>query len=224
MRILVIAIASGLLIASCSKNKKMPSITFLYGYGEVEKVNGNVKKLVDKRWSYSKQVPYFTYNFDRKGNVTKIEDFFSGDVHIGKFNTLYKTTGKKSESIGIYIDENGKEVKEVYKYDEGEDIIRYISASNNTVCDTNSFKFDSAHNLIEHIWHFNKKPLWVAKYSYVYNANGSCITSYQLFSTSRDSFKSVNRDTTRYIAFDPKNNWIKAIHNGDTLSREITYF
>ncbi|RFZ90134.1 hypothetical protein D0C36_23120 [Mucilaginibacter conchicola] len=212
-----------ILLLSCSKKTENPTITFLYGYGEVEKLNGKVKVLIDNRWSYSKNLPYHTYKFNNNGDVTQIEDAFKGNIHIARFSNSYDNDGKKTESVSIYTDE-GKPVKEIYKYDANGDIIQFIGNAEKAVRDTNRFKFDKNHNVIEHIWRYKNKSLWIAKYKYAYNAKGICTVSYQYFFTWHDSFKKATIDTTRFIAFDKKNNWTVAIRDGDTMRRKITYY
>lgn len=221
--LVAIIIAAFFILTSCNKKKENPPITLLYGYGEVEKLNGKVKVLIDYRWSYSKNLPYYTYRFNNKGDVIQIENAFKGDIHIARFSNSYDNDSKKTESVSVYKDE-GKPVKEIYKYDANGDIVQFIGNAEKAVRDTNRFKFDKNHNVIEHIWHYENKQLWIAKYKYAYNNRGVCTTSYQHFFTWRDSFKKADTDTTRYINFDKNNNWTMAIRGDDTIRREITYY
>ncbi|WP_121197581.1 hypothetical protein [Mucilaginibacter gracilis] len=63
------------------------------------------------------------------------------------------------------------------------------------------------------------------KYKYFYNKNQICVGVEQSMTTWRTNFKTPGKDTTRYIAFDSKLNWLKAVNFlNDTITRKITYY
>jgi len=203
-----------ILLASCTPKKQKPAITWLYGYRQVEKINGRVKKLADR---------YFTYSFNSKGDIIKIENF-QNSSDTTTYNTVYNESGKKTESIGLYFD-IGKKIKEVYKYDKNDRPIKCINDANDPSTDTDRFIYDKVGNLTEHQQYFEKKPLWIFKYRYFYNKNAVCIGVEQSMTTWRDNFKTPAKDTTRYIVFDSKNNWLKAVNFlNDTITRKITSY
>jgi hypothetical protein len=208
-----------LLLVSCTSKKQEPTITWLYGYGQVEKLSGHVKSLIEERSFGGKPIPYFIYTFNNKGDVIKIEDGFQSGIT--SYNTLYNNNGKKTEAIGLYGD-SGKEIKEVYKYDDNEHLTECIGNANKLSQDTDRFIYDDLGNLIEHQQYFEKKPLWIFKYKYDKNAHS--IGFVQSMTTRRDSFKTSAKDTSRYISFDSHNNWTKAIFLKETITRKITYY
>jgi hypothetical protein len=211
-----LVIATILFYTSCAHQKKEQSVTWLYGYGQVEKINGRVRKLTDR---------YFVYTFNSKGDVVRIEEnIFKSRVDTTRYNTIYDDSGKKTESIGLYFD-SGKEIREIYKYDNSGRMIRCINNANNLSADTDRFLYDKAGNLVEHQQYFEKKPLWIFRFKYFYNKNTVCTGVEQSMTTWRDNFKTVTKDTTRYIVFDSKNNWLKAVNFlGNTINRKITYY
>ena len=101
-----------ILLTSCNSKKPAPAITWLHGYGQVEKLNGRVKKLTEEKFSDNKSVPYFAYTFDNNGNVIKIENIFKSGIDTTIYTTTYDNAGKKIESIGLYFD-SGKKIKEI---------------------------------------------------------------------------------------------------------------
>ncbi len=215
---------SVILMASCTSKKQVPVSTWLYGYGQVEKINGSVKTLIEEKFADNKMVPYFSYSFDNRGSVIRIEDIFQSGADTTKYSTVYNKSGKKTESVGLYFD-RGKKIKEIYKYDNHEYLVRCIGNANNQSPDTDRFVYDKAGNLVEHQQYFQKKPLWIFKFRYLYNKNAICTGVEQSMTTWHDNFKSITKDTTRYIVFDSKNNWIKAVNFlNDTITRKITYY
>lgn len=211
-----------ILLTSCTSKQQKPLNTWLYGYGRVEKITGRVKKLIEKRWS-SKMDPYYAYTFDTKGNVVRIEDIFQSGTDTTKYSTVYNND-KKIESIGLGKDV-GKDFKEIYKYDTNGYLTRCIGNAYNPSPDTDRFIYDGTGNLIEQQQYFEKKPLWIFKFKYFYNNNGVCTGVEQTMTTWRDNFKKPRKDTTRYIIFDSKNNWLKAVDFlNDTITRKITYY
>jgi hypothetical protein len=212
-----------ILTTACTHQQPKPSITWLYGYGRVEKVNGKVKSLTDKRLGSSNTMPYWIYTFDEKGDIIRIEDIFKNGTDTNKYTTAYDKDGKRTESTGLYLDA-GKPVKEVYKYDTNGWMTGYIYDANKPGADTNKFVYDKAGNLAEHRLYANKKPLWIYKFKYLYNKEGVMTGVEQSTATWRDNFKTVTKDTTRYLVFDSENNWVRAVHKGDTMIRKIEYY
>jgi hypothetical protein len=209
---------AAVLLSSCTTREQKPSITWLYGYGQVEKINGRVKKLIEKNQNISLD---FEYAFDNKGNVVKIED---RGINITNYSTVYNKNGQKIEAIGLYFD-SGKRIREIYKYDNNGYMTRCIGNANDPSPDTDRFIYNNAENLVEHQQYFNKKPLWTFKFKYSFNKNDVCTGVEQSMTTWRDNFKTVTKDTTRYIVFDSKNNWLKAVNFlNDTITRKITYY
>jgi len=204
-----------LFACSCSSKKSKPAITWLYGYGQVEKLNGQVKKLSEKD---------FAYTFNNKGDIIMIENLFKNGNDTTSYTTTYNNSGKKTQAVGLYFD-SGKKIREVYIYDDNELLIDCINNTFHPNPDTDRFLYDNEGNLIEHQQYFQKKPLWIFKYRYFYNKNSICVGVEQSMTTWRDSFKKAEKDTTHYISFDSKNNWIKAVNFlKDTIKRKITYY
>ena len=189
-------------------------MTWLYGYGNVEKINGRVKKLTER---------YFSFTFNKEGDLVKIEDLFKNGIDTTKYSTIYNKDNRKIESIGLYFEE-GKKIREIFKYDIKGHMTIYIGNTNALSPDTDRFFYDKAGNLIEQQIYFEKKPLWTYKFRYLYNKSAVCTGIEQSTATWHDNFKTFTKDTTRYIVFDSKYNWLKAIRNGDTLTRKITYY
>ncbi|RKR81929.1 hypothetical protein BDD43_2091 [Mucilaginibacter gracilis] len=152
-----------ILLASCTPKKQEPVITWLYGYGQVEKLNGRVKKLTEKRFANNQMIPFFAYTFDSKGDLIIIEDLFKNGTDSTKYKTEYNN-GKKTKAIGSYVD-SGKQIREVYTYDDLEHMTQYIGNTNNPPQYPDRFSYDNANNLIEHQQYFEKKPLWIFKYT-----------------------------------------------------------
>jgi hypothetical protein len=190
----------------------------VYGYGNVEKINGCIKTLKDNGRGNNKIVPYFVYSFTPKGDLFKIDG-----VSQTKYVTITDKSGKKIEAIGTYIDK-GKKIKEVYKYDGFGQLTKFIGNANKSFPDTDRFVYDKVNNLIEHDYYLDKKLLWILKYRYEYSSNGVCIKQYKFYSTFHDNFKTFTKDSTLYLVFDSKNNWLKAVRYGDTITREIAYY
>ena len=213
-----------ILLSSCAPKHQKPASTWLYGYGQVEKVNGKVKTLTTGKFVHGNMKVDFSYSFDDKGNVIKIENKFNGDSDTTKYSTAYNNNGQKMEAIGLYFD-SGKSIKEIYKYDNNGYLVRCIGNANDSSPDTDRFIYDNAGNLVEHQQYFEKKPLWIFKYKYFYNKSAVCTGVEQSMTTWRDSFKIGHKDTTRYISFDSNSNWLKAVDVlNDTSYRKITYY
>lgn len=214
-----------ILLVSCSPKKQEPAVTWLYGYGQVEKLNGKVKKLTEKKFINNHIQFCFVYIFNNKGDLIQIvtEDFSPNSIDTAQYNTVYNGD-KKKEAIGMYFD-IGKKIREIYKYDNNGYITKYIHNANDLPTDTDRLFYDNAANLVEHQQYFQKKPLWIFKFQYLYNKSAVCTGVKQSMTTWRDSFKRSTKDTTRYIAFDSKKNWIKAVDFlKDTTTRKITYY
>lgn len=166
---------------------------------------------------------YFAYTFDNRGDIIIIENLFQNTNDTTRYHTEYNS-GKKIESIGLYFD-SGKKVKEIYKYDYNEHLVKYIGNTNKLSPDTDRYIYDKAGNLVEHQQYLNKKPLWIFKFRYFNNKDSVCTGVEQSMTTWRTNFKTPEKDTTRYIAFDSKHNWLKAVNFlNDTITRRITYY
>ena len=212
------------MLTSCVQKQHKSVSTWLYGYGQVERLNGRVKQLTENGWGYSRTSPYFITTFDNKGCVISIQDVWSGSISKTHYLTVYDKNNRKIESIGIYKDE-GKDIKEIYKYDANEYLTRCIDNANNPSTDTDRYLYDNTGNVIEHQQYFEKKLLWIFKYKYLYNKRNICTGVEQSMTTWRDNFKTPALDTTKYIRFDSNNNWVKAINFlNDTITRKITYY
>jgi hypothetical protein len=191
----------------------------MYGFGQVEKINGKVKKLIETHSSFNYRQPLFTYNFDDKGNVTTID----GNDTAKYFNT-YNESGKKSESMGYYF-ENVRKFKEIYKYNVNGYPITCIHTADNSAPDTDRFFYDKLGNLVEHQEYFKKKVFWITKIKYLYGKDSVRTSVEYALTEERNNFKTPSIYAIKFIVFDSKNNWIKSVDNlNDTITRKINYY
>jgi len=207
------------LFTSCRQKPVLPAYTYLYGYGQVEKLNGRVKTLTEEK--HIGDIYVFAYVFNGRGDL--VETRSSGSGNVNKYNTQY-SNGIKKVARGVYF-ENEKKFEETYVYDKHGLITQFIANTNNLSPDTDRFFFDTTGNLIEHQQYFEKKPIWIFKYRYLYNKSALCSGVEQSMTTWRDDFKTPDKDTTRYITFDSHNNWLKSVDVlNDTTIRKIIYY
>gem|GEM_PF-3307794 len=224
LRILIMA--AYVICLSCNRERQKQPVTWLYGYGEVEMLNGNVKKLIYKP-RIAELPNHLEYTFDEKGNIVTLENIYQGGINTIKYNTIYKN-GKKVESIGFNIDKSNR-LGHVYKYDNYEYIISVGIIMNgdkasNLSTTISRFQYNKAGYLTEEQEYGAKGPIWINKFKYICNEKGAIIGMERARSGERSDFKHFTKDTIRYILLDSKNNWLKAIRFGDTITRKITYY
>lgn len=214
---------------SCTHERQKQPIIWLYGYGDVEMLNGNVKKLI-----YQPRIAelpnHLEYTFDEKGNVVTFENIYQGGINTIKYNTIYKN-GKKLESVGIKNNLKGEVSREgeLYKYDNYGHIvsfalIMYTRNLSDTSTNIHQFRYDKTGYLIEKDEYSDKRLVGINKYRYLYDKNGEMTGLERANSDDWTNFKSFKKDTIQYILIDSKNNWLKAIRFGDTITRKITYY
>lgn len=212
-----------ILLASCTSKKQGPPVTWLNGYGQVQKLNGRVKKLVDERFGHTT-----AYSFDEKGDLILIEHIFKNGIDTTKCNTVYDRNGKKTGSDYTYT-ESKKKFKDVYKYDNHELLTRCIGYANDTLTLDTRFIYDKDDNLIEQQVYIRQKAWNNYRFRPLYNKNSVCIGMEQSTATWRDNFRSFFKDTTQYVVLDANKNWLKAVDRSKgveicTISRKITYY
>jgi len=211
---------------SCTRKREKQPITWLYGgYGNVEMIYGNVKQVIEEPFDKNALPNHLEYTFDKKGDVIKVENIYVGGVTTIKYNTIYKN-GKKVKSIGIESNGEGKVFgsPDVYKYDKYGHIISFgtmmnVAGKRDSIFDTSRFRYDNAGYLVE-----EDEDLTIHKYRYLYNEKGEMTGLERAHTDDWSKFRDFKKDTVRYILIDSKNNWLKAIRFGDTLSRRITYY
>ncbi|MEO6977999.1 MAG: hypothetical protein ABI113_06445 [Mucilaginibacter sp.] len=222
----ILMMAAFVICSSCTHERQQQPITWLYSYGEVEMLNGNVKKLIYKP-RISELPNHLEYTFDKKGNVVTLENIYQGGINTIKYNTVYKN-GKKVESIGFDIDKSNR-LGDVYKYDNYEyitsvGIIMNGDKASNPSTDIYRFLYDKAGYLTEQQEYGAKGLIWINKFKYLYNEESKITGMERARAGERSDFKHFTKDTIRYILFDSKNNWLKAIRFRDTITRKITYY
>lgn len=217
LRILIMA--AFVICFSCTRERQKQPITWLYGFGQVEMLNGKVKKLIYKPWGIAGLSDNLAYTFDEKGNVVTVEHIYQGGINTTKYNTVYKN-GKKVESVGFYIIDKGRRKRDVYRFDKNGHITSLgIGDASDSSHDSYRFRFDKNGRLTE-----QKEFSWIHKFKYLYDKKGAITGLEHTRSDERGRFTYSTKDTIRYILFDSKNNWLKKVSGGDTATRIITYY
>ncbi|MEO6978000.1 MAG: hypothetical protein ABI113_06450 [Mucilaginibacter sp.] len=204
---------------SC-KQQKQP-VTWLYSSGQVELLHGNVKQLVDSALSKGDLPIYSVYTFDKKGNIIKFENIHQDGIDTITYETIYKK-GKKVASIISPIED--KREGKIYRYDNYGHIISStsftnIKEANDSSHDIYQFWYDKTGHLVE-----ERNFGWRDKLRYLYDEKGVLTGLERTYSDELGRYTYSKKDTIRYILFDSKNNWLKAVAYGDTTTRKITYY
>ena len=216
---------------SCTHKREKQPIIWLYGYaGKVEMLYGNVKQVVEEPYGHTDLPIHFVYTFNKKGEVTKFEDIYDDGINTINYNLVYKN-GKKAESVGIENNKRWEVYKtgEVYKYDNDGHIISFaqildMTNSDGMATNIRKLSYDKAGYLTEEDEYAGKHLVEIHKYRYLYNEEGEIMGLERAHSDDWTDFKSFKKDTIRYILIDSKNNWLKEVIFGDTISRKITYY
>ena len=219
----ILIMVAFIVCSSCTRKRQKQPITWLYGYGNVEMLNGNVKKLICNPSSIAELPNRFVYTFDEKGNVVTLENIYQDGKNTTKYNTVYKN-GKKIESIGFEIIDKVWRKREVYRYDNNGHITSFgsimdIADASDSSHDSYRFWYDKTGLLVE-----TGDYGWRHKFKYLYNEKGAVTGLERTHSDERGRFTYSTKDTIRYVLFDSNNNWLKEVAFGDTATRKITYY
>ena len=151
--ILLIVIAGGFFIISCSTESKKPKNSL-----ESIDLKGKIKSLVETNYyaetkdgeiQKTKVLSVIKCLFNERGNFIEREYFDSDSIQISKSTYKYDLEGNLIEKITI--DKAGDlAYKETYKYDEKENLIEKISLNNSVKSEyRETYKYDENGNEIE---------------------------------------------------------------------------
>ncbi len=118
-----------------------------------------------------------TFNYDLKGNLIQVSNFFPKDSLESKLIYKYDLIGNQIENI-LYNADGTIVWKRNYAYDSSRSIIEF-SQNKNGVKNKNTCKYDSFGNIIEHFYYsgstLSDSYKLVRKDSYKYNSLGDII-------------------------------------------------
>jgi len=236
--VLVFQVLILLMVLSSYKQKNQsPTVTWLYGKEQLEKLNGRVKQVITEQ--HNKVIKIIEYsNFDPAGNLTNVKEsmtllnvspsfqkrYREIEKEANLKNQLYRFTnkfdsqGRKIEAVGFGVNSEERGDTSVYKFDQNGHLTTSVLASSGFLKgEIYLYTYDNLGKLATQTDSLGKN--FSQFYRYKYNKNGYWIERLVYMDGKLDEV-----EHRKYVTFDYKRNWTKVIEKGKTITRKITYY